>query len=41
MTAVRITCAQPHLGTTADGTTAIGHILVVLADDFGLTDLIF
>jgi RNA polymerase sigma-70 factor (ECF subfamily) len=35
MTAVRIACAQPHLGTTADGSAAIGHILVVLADDPG------
>jgi hypothetical protein len=35
MTAVRIACAQPHLGTRPDGELAIGHILVVLADDHG------
>jgi hypothetical protein len=35
MTAVRIACAQPHLGTTADGSIASGHIFVVLADDAG------
>jgi RNA polymerase sigma-70 factor, ECF subfamily len=35
MTTVRIACAQPHRGTTPDGSTAIAHILVVLADDAG------
>jgi RNA polymerase sigma factor (sigma-70 family) len=35
MTTVRIACAQPHLDTRPDGTSAIGHILVVLADDPG------
>jgi hypothetical protein len=35
MTTVRIACAEPHLDTTLDGSTAIGHILVVLADDPG------
>ena len=35
MTTVRIACAQPHLGTRPDGGTAIGHILVVLADEPG------
>jgi RNA polymerase sigma-70 factor, ECF subfamily len=35
MTTVRIAAAQPHLDTRLDGTTAIGHILVVLADDPG------
>ena len=35
MTAVRIACAEPHMGTRLDGSPAIGHILVVLADDPG------
>ncbi len=35
MTAVRIACAQPHVDTRPDGGSAIGHILVVLADDPG------
>jgi RNA polymerase sigma factor (sigma-70 family) len=35
MTTVRIACAQPHRGTTPDGSTAIAHILVVLADEPG------
>jgi hypothetical protein len=35
MTTVRIACAQPHRGTTPDGSMAIAHILVVLADDAG------
>jgi RNA polymerase sigma-70 factor, ECF subfamily len=35
MTTVRIARAQPHLDTRLDGTTAIRHILVVLADDPG------
>jgi len=35
MTTVRIACAEPHLGTRPDGSPAIGHILVVLADDPG------
>lgn len=35
MTTVRIAHAEPHLDTTLDGSTAIGHILVVLADDPG------
>ncbi len=35
MTTVRIACAEPHMGTRLDGSTAIGHILVVLADDRG------
>jgi RNA polymerase sigma factor (sigma-70 family) len=35
MTTVRIACASPHLGTRPDGSAAIAHILVVLADDAG------
>lgn len=35
MTTVRIACAEPHLGTRPDGSAAIAHILVVLADDAG------
>jgi hypothetical protein len=35
MTAVRIACVQPHVDTRPDGGSAIGHILVVLADDPG------
>jgi RNA polymerase sigma factor (sigma-70 family) len=35
MTTVRIACAEPHLGARPDGSAAIGHILVVLADDAG------
>ena len=35
MTAVRIARTHPHLGTRPDGGTAIGHILVVLADEPG------
>jgi RNA polymerase sigma-70 factor, ECF subfamily len=35
MTTVRIADAQPHFDTTLDGTTAIRHILVILADDPG------
>ncbi|HEY6295548.1 MAG TPA: sigma-70 family RNA polymerase sigma factor [Streptosporangiaceae bacterium] len=35
MTNVRIACAEPHMGTRLDGSPAIGHILVVLADDRG------
>ncbi|HEY6296522.1 MAG TPA: sigma-70 family RNA polymerase sigma factor, partial [Streptosporangiaceae bacterium] len=35
MTAVRIAGAQPHIDTRSDGGSAIGHILVVLADDPG------
>jgi hypothetical protein len=35
MTTVRIACAQPHLDTTPDGSIAIAHILVVLADEPG------
>jgi RNA polymerase sigma-70 factor, ECF subfamily len=35
MTTVRIAAVQPHLDTRLDGTTAIRHILVVLADDPG------
>ena len=35
MTTVRIACAEPHMDTRLDGSPAIGHILVVLADDPG------
>ena len=35
MTTVRIACAEPHTDTRPDGSPAIGHILVVLADDPG------
>jgi RNA polymerase sigma factor (sigma-70 family) len=35
MTTVRIACAEPRLGSRPDGTAAIAHILVVLADDAG------
>jgi RNA polymerase sigma-70 factor, ECF subfamily len=35
MTTVRIARAEPHLDTRPDGLPAIGHILVVLADDPG------
>jgi RNA polymerase sigma-70 factor, ECF subfamily len=35
MTTVRIAGAQPHFDTTLAGTTAMRHILVVLADDPG------
>ena len=35
MTTVRIACAEPHMDTRPDGSSAIGHILVVLADDPG------
>ena len=35
MTTVRIACAEPHMDTRMDGSPAIGHILVVLADDPG------
>ena len=35
MTSVRIACAEPHIATRLDGSHAIGHILVVLADDPG------
>ncbi|MGH3297580.1 MAG: hypothetical protein ACRDP7_37875 [Trebonia sp.] len=35
MTTVRIACAQPQLGPRPDGGVAIGHILVVLADEPG------
>jgi RNA polymerase sigma-70 factor, ECF subfamily len=35
MTTVRIAGAQPHFDTTLVGTTAMRHILVVLADDPG------
>ena len=35
MTTVRIACAEPHMDTRLDGSAAIGHILVVLADDPG------
>jgi len=35
MTAVRIAGAQPHIDTRSDGGNAIGHILVVLADEPG------
>ena len=35
MTTVRIACAEPHMDTRLDGSRAIGHILVVLADDPG------
>jgi RNA polymerase sigma factor (sigma-70 family) len=35
MTTVRIACAKPHLDTRLDGSPAIAHILVVLADDPG------
>jgi RNA polymerase sigma factor (sigma-70 family) len=35
MTAVRIACAEPHMETRLDGSAAIGHILVILADDAG------
>ena len=35
MTTVRIACAEPHMDTRLDGLPAIGHILVVLADDPG------
>jgi RNA polymerase sigma-70 factor (ECF subfamily) len=35
MTTVRIAHAQPHLDTRLDGTIAIGHVLVVLADEPG------
>ena len=35
MTTVRIACVQPHRGPRADGGVAIGHILVVLADEPG------
>jgi len=35
MTTVRIACAEPHVDTRLDGSPAIGHILVVLADDPG------
>jgi RNA polymerase sigma-70 factor, ECF subfamily len=33
MTTVRIAHVEPHMDTRLDGSTAIGHILVVLADD--------
>lgn len=35
MTTVRIACAKPHMGTRPDGSAAIAHILVVLADEAG------
>jgi RNA polymerase sigma factor (sigma-70 family) len=35
MTTVHIAGAEPHLATRPDGSTAIAHILVVLADDAG------
>jgi hypothetical protein len=35
MTVVRIAGAQPHIDTRSDGGNAIGHILVVLADEPG------
>ena len=35
MTTVRIAHAEPHMDTRLDGSSAIGHILVVLADDPG------
>ncbi len=35
MTAVRIASAQPHVDMRPDGGSAIGHILVVLADEPG------
>lgn len=35
MTTVRIACAEPHMATRLDGSHAIAHILVVLADDPG------
>jgi RNA polymerase sigma-70 factor, ECF subfamily len=35
MTTVRIAAVQPHVDTRLDGTTVIGHVLVVLADDPG------
>jgi RNA polymerase sigma-70 factor (ECF subfamily) len=35
MITVRIACAEPHMDTRLDGSPAIGHILVVLADDPG------
>jgi RNA polymerase sigma-70 factor (ECF subfamily) len=35
MTTVRIACAEPHMDTRLDGSAAIRHILVVLADDPG------
>jgi RNA polymerase sigma factor (sigma-70 family) len=35
MTTVRIACAEPHMDTRLDGSPAIRHILVVLADDPG------
>jgi RNA polymerase sigma factor (sigma-70 family) len=35
MTTVRIACAEPRMDIRVDGSTAIGHILVVLADDPG------
>ncbi len=35
MTTVRIARAEPHMDTRLDGSPAIGHILVVLADDPG------
>jgi RNA polymerase sigma-70 factor, ECF subfamily len=35
MTTVRIACAEPYLDKRPDGSPAIGHILVVLADDPG------
>ena len=35
MTTVRIACVQPYLDTTSDGSTAIRHILVVLATSPG------
>jgi RNA polymerase sigma-70 factor, ECF subfamily len=35
MTTVRVACAEPHMDTRPDGSAAIGHILVVLADEDG------
>ena len=35
MTTVRIACAEPHMDTRLDGSAALRHILVVLADDPG------